>query len=238
MRDLPALRSAIAHCIKCGVQLPRELLKFVAAKTTGSFQANLWAAVQHLYQSPNGFGQMEFETYFQEIITFELTQAWQDGMRSLGLDPLYDNTEAGDAELAGIVADEISQSYNLESDIMDAALADPPIPVNTFRSRIALWVNRYNDTKNQAIAYYSGLGQRLKWKEGGTHDKCDTCVALNGLVAFASEWEQAGFHPQQPPNDLLACSGWKCECELEPTNERRSYGVMAKLLDIAAAANV
>ena len=83
MRNYPALCDSIAYCVKVGIPIPIELLQYIAAKTTGSFQANMWAAVQHLYSNPNHFGQMEFEVIIKEILTVELTQAWQDGMRSL-----------------------------------------------------------------------------------------------------------------------------------------------------------
>jgi len=60
------------------------------------------------------------------------------------------------------------------------------------------------------------------WVFDDTAEKCDTCLALNGIVAYAWEWETAGFRPQSPPNALLTCGGWHCECELRHTEKRRS----------------
>lgn len=43
---------------------------------------------------------------------------------------------------------------------------------------------------------------------------------LNGIVAYAREWNEYGIHPQSPPNDLLECGGWRCQCRLVSTAKR------------------
>jgi hypothetical protein len=70
----------------------------------------------------------------------------------------------------------------------------------------------------------AGVGAKLQWVYGDT-DHCETCLSLNGLVAYASEWAASPYHPQQPPNDYLDCGGWKCKCKLEPTNKKRSKNI-------------
>jgi hypothetical protein len=103
-----------------------------------------------------------------------------------------------------------------------------------FQSRVDMWVNRYEDTKNEAILFYSEKNQRLRWVYGDTQH-CETCAQLNGIVAFASEWEQAGVQPQSPPNDLLTCGGWNCQCILEPTDDRRSPDALTRIMDAITA---
>jgi hypothetical protein len=98
-------------------------------------------------------------------------------------------------------------------------------------ARAELWANRYTDTVN--IAILTTKEQKLVWNLGATEEHCETCAALNGIVAWASEWELANVHPQSPPNDLLECGGWKCDCSLEPTEKRRSPKALTTLLDIA-----
>lgn len=106
-----------------------------------------------------------------------------------------------------------------------------------FQSRVDLWVSRYEDTKNEAILFYSEKNQRLRWVYGDTQ-YCETCSQLNGIVAFASEWETAGVQPQSPPNDLLECQGWHCQCTLEPTDDRRSADALTRILDAITAGNL
>jgi len=101
-----------------------------------------------------------------------------------------------------------------------------------FQSRVDLWVSRYEDTKNEAILFYSEKNQRLMWVEGDTKDKCRTCLALDGIVAYASEWEAAGVQPQSPPNPYLECSGWECGCSLRPTDQRRSPDALNIIMQI------
>jgi len=107
----------------------------------------------------------------------------------------------------------------------------------SFRSRIDLWVSRYTDTVNQARIYF-GNRTRLEWIEGDTKDKCESCLALNGIVAFAFEWEQSGVRPQSPPNGALTCGGWECQCRLEVTDKRRTPNALQRIMDIAVASNV
>jgi len=109
--------------------------------------------------------------------------------------------------------------------------------IKQFQSRVDLWVSRYEDTKNEAILFYSEKGQRLRWVYGDTQH-CETCAQLNGIVAFASEWETAGVQPQSPPNELLECQGWHCACTLEPTDDRRSADALTRILDAITAGNV
>jgi len=100
-----------------------------------------------------------------------------------------------------------------------------------------MWVNRYTDVKNQAKIYFGGK-TRLMWVEGDTKEKCPTCLALNGIVAFAQEWEMSGVRPQSPPNEILNCGGWNCSCTLQVTDKRRSPNALQRIMDIAISANI
>jgi hypothetical protein len=71
--------------------------------------------------------------------------------------------------------------------------------------------------------------QRLRWKLGKTEDHCLTCSYLDGLVAYAAEWDESGYHPQGAPNEQLQCGGWQCDCSLEPTDSPRTRGIRDKL---------
>ena len=106
-----------------------------------------------------------------------------------------------------------------------------------FGSRVDIWANRYPETENRARMHFGGK-QRLEWVLGATEKHCSTCAALNGIVAFAEEWEESGVQPQSPPNGALECGGWQCDCSLVPTDRRRSANALTRIMDIATAGNV
>jgi hypothetical protein len=119
------------------------------------------------------------------------------------------------------------------SDIETARMEQKPIA--PLYNRVDMWANRYNDVKNQAIVHF-GKRTKLEWQLGETEEHCGTCAELNGTVAFAYEWEQAGLRPQNAPNDMLECGGWQCGCQLTPTDKRRTRLAINKLMRIAEAA--
>jgi len=197
-------------------------------KTVDWYDRAMWRAVQDLY---NGvIGSMEFETFMIDAIQNQLRRAWNEGMRSLQLDPVDDQTMEGEMRLQDIMLSELDYVGPLAQDIWAAAYANAPI--DPFHARVDIWTNRYTDVVNQAVTFYSGLGQKLQWKIGATEQHCDSCAYLDGLVAYASEWETAGLHPQQPPNPRLGCKGWKCSCSLDPTDQRRSPNVLDTLMSV------
>jgi hypothetical protein len=84
-------------------------------------------------------------------------------------------------------------------------------------------------------------GGNLEWEEGDTVEKCDICKALDGIVAFASEWAVLGVRPQNAPNPMLTslragknkgCAGWHCDCKLKPTTKRRSPNAFGRIEEI------
>ena len=116
-------------------------------------------------------------------------------------------------------------------DIVDARIDGAPI--DPLLARASMWANRYNEAYNQAVALITKeMGGRLVWNYGEA-EHCKTCLSLNGIVAFASEWDTLGVHPQGAPNSKLECGGWKCQCSLTPTTKRRSpnaYGRIEAIL--------
>ena len=94
--------------------------------------------------------------------------------------------------------------------------------------RAQLWVNRYNDVKSEA-QILACKDQKLRWDLGLTEKHCRTCYALNGKVKRASFWKKLGVRPQNAPNYLLECEGWKCDCGMVVTDEPLSRGAMPSL---------
>lgn len=202
-------------------------------KSIGTYGRQLWKYCLDLYRS--GDGGM-FLNQFIEAIGNQMTRAWNEGAREMGVEP-EEMTDTDKAELKAIIDSEYDHVLDLGEAILISRNGTMEEFRQQFRPRIDMWVARYNDAANRAKVYFGGR-QRLVWTLGATEEHCTTCAALNGIVAFAYEWEQSGIRPQSPPNEILSCGGWKCDCSLMPTDKRRSPDALGRLMDIATAANV
>jgi hypothetical protein len=62
--------------------------------------------------------------------------------------------------------------------------------------------------------------QNYRWKYGDTIEHCESCSDMVAVgVQSAVYWrdqQAAGIYPQSPD---LSCSGFHCDCELEPTDD-------------------
>lgn len=151
----------------------------------------------------------------------QLKRAWNEGMVENGLDPDQDKTPEMEARIDELINNE----YDHVTDLIDFinTQKEDKAGMVAIDSRIDLWVNRYNDVVNIAIKETSKAEDLLEWIYGDT-EHCDTCAALNGIVATKDEWDARDLHPQQPPNDMLECGGWRCQCQLLPTDKKPTEG--------------
>lgn len=158
-------------------------------------------------------------------ITLAYRAAWKDEGTG-GAMPDYLATASEDAILY-----QFDFVDKFARDIVDARIDEKPI--DGLLARVPLWANRYDESYNAAMLLISEQsGGKLVWVYGDT-DHCETCMGLNGIVAYASEWSEAGVQPQNAPNDSLECGGWRCQCRLEPTTARRTPKAIDKILRIA-----
>lgn len=165
-------------------------------------------------------------------ITLAYREAWNDEGDG-GKIPDYLTSASDEAILAQF--DFVDQYAR---DIVDARVDKTPI--DPLLSRAALWANRYTENYNNAVALIAlQNGGKLEWVEGDTEEKCDKCQALDGIVAYASEWMELGLQPQNAPNEHLkpsgdktGCSGWHCSCGLLSTDKRRTKNAMEKIRGI------
>jgi len=204
-------------------------------KNQTDYQAALWSAMGALYQ---GGSLATFTNRFKATIQSYLTQAWNDGAREMNVAP--DEMSPDDLGiLAAILNNEFKFVQRLADDIQAAADAGYTVEDYTraFWRRAVLWANRYKETANRARMTF-GSKVRFMWTEGDTLQKCETCVALDGIVAYGWEWAAAGFHPQMPPNPLLQCDGWGCDCDLSPTDRRRTPRALDYLTNLATQGHV
>jgi len=204
-------------------------------KTEAMFLRQLWNYTLTLYRDGD-------ETAFLDdmiaSIRNQLTRAWNEGADAVGV-TVDEYTEQDNAALETIIQNEYDQVISLADAVLNARanlMATPDFRAQ-FKPRVEMWANRYGDVVNRAKTHFGGR-MKLEWVLGETEEHCETCNRLNGIVAWASEWETAGIHPQSPPNPILECGGWRCGCRLEKTDKRKTSDALGKLLDIATAANL
>lgn len=178
----------------------------------------------------------EFNTELADLIENQFRRAFNEGMRNNELDPIKDMTPEWEAEYQRMVTDQYAFIERFAKDILEGAKSGQS--KDEFMARADLWANQYESVVNEAQLITADKKQKYKWTLGATEEHCDTCSRLNGIIAYAEEWEKAGFHPQRPPNELLECGGWRCDCSLEPTDKRRTADALEILLDIATGSNV
>lgn len=220
------LRKALADAIKyldySGVDV--GFIVKDAIKTVAFYQRSIEGLVRDLYRG--NIDASEFENSMVDLIDQQLDRAWREGMRKNELDPEKDTTPEMEQELEDIKLRELDYLTGFADAVAEAAQKDaeqetPNSRLQGLYVRGSSWSNRYTDVVNQAVLFTAEPDGRLEWIYGDT-EHCETCSALNGIVATAEEWNDSGFRPQSPPNDSIVCGGWHCECELAPTDKRRT----------------
>lgn len=158
-------------------------------------------------------------------------QAWEDDGNTTQLPDFLQ------ASLDQMIIDQANFDWVLQyyHDIIDAKVDETPI--DPLLARAGMWANRWNEANNTAkLVIAKETGGKLEWVEGDTEDKCPVCLALNGIVAYARDWEELDVQPERGPNwalsnDPLGCKGWKCECELKPTDKRKTANARDKIME-------
>jgi len=222
-----ALTDAILYAAK-RVTLPPDLAEdVVALKTLEYYRRTAERLARQLYNG--AITQDAFENSLLDVMDAQLTRAWNEGMRANGLDPQTDFTPKMQADLERFKLAEVDHIPDFSAAIVDAAERDatneaPGAALPGLYARADLWAARYPDIVNTAILLTAEPADRLEWVLGATEEHCETCNALNGIVASAEEWDASGFQPQSPPNSSIECGGWRCLCQLIPTEKRRTKG--------------
>jgi len=188
-------------------------------KTVGHYERVLKEAVHDLYN-----GVIDDRTFIDNLLNLidgQLTRAWNEGMRNNDLDPQRDMTPEWEEALENLKLNELDYVDDFADEIIRAAKAGDPI--DPFLDRSTLWANRYNEVVNTSMIT-TRPEDRFAWRLGATEEHCATCATLNGVVATGQEWQESGYHPQEPPNGMLECGGWRCDCRFEYTEEPATEG--------------
>ena len=197
-------------------------------KTYDYFLAQIRGLVRGVYSGTIG-GQ--FIDTMANLISGQLTQAYQQAFEDEGYTDFF-LPEYLQTSLTEAIAYQYTFVDQYYRDIVDARI--DATSIDPLLQRAAMWANRWNEGYNEAVKLITAEnGGKMIWQYGEA-EHCDTCRALNGIVASAKEWEAAGVKPQNAPNPLIDCGGWQCKCSLTPTTRRRSPKALDTILNIIA----
>lgn len=214
------------------------LWRMVEIKTEEMFLRQLRTYCLQLFRGE--LGEFAWIDDMSTTIADQMGKAWREGARAVEVEP-SEFTDEDIEELDKIIRSEYEYVLALGSDILTLRLMGGMLEDyrNKFASRIEVWAHRYTDVVNQAKVWFGKRKKvKLKWQFGATEEHCATCAALNGIVAYAEDWEQSMVHPQNPPNQALECGGWRCDCALVPTTERATNNALERIQDIVIASKL
>jgi hypothetical protein len=218
IKSMPAMRPYLKGRARWLTYFPESY------KSYDYYLANIQGLVNGVYSNYIGG---EFIDSIANLISGQLLDAYQQAIADQGFTDFFlpDYLQASLDELILKQYDYVDQFYR---DIVDARLDGKP--VEPLLARAELWAQRWTEAYNEATRLMTVQnGGNLEWVEGDTQDKCSTCLALDGIVAWASEWDMLGVKPQNAPNKKIECGGWKCGCSLTPTDKRRSPGAYGRI---------
>lgn len=205
-----------------------------AMKTTNAYELHVWGYMRDYFAGEvNAFG---FIDLMAAEIENQLWRGWREGAEVMGVYP-EDFTDDDNVIIESMIVNE--QNYldgiagDIEAFIAEGDHTDEEFNAR-FRQRSVLWARGYQTAADQAKLHF-GDKERMEWVLGSSEESCETCLALNGIVAWAREWEEAAV---MPGGSMLACGGWQCHCTLNKTDKRRTPKALDKILDIMTAANL
>lgn len=187
-----------------------------------SYKASLRPIVRAYWSGV--FDQQTFTEEMTFAIADGLDQAFAEGAKQCGILP-EDYTDAENKALTDSIKKEQGHIGNLESFVFEHRKGEGKL--GEAFARLNDWALRYTDVSNQAKAL-TCKDKKLEWRVGPT-EHCRTCAKLNGKVKRASVWDSSGIRPQNPPNPLLVCKGFRCQCELFVTNKPVSKGPLPRV---------
>lgn len=233
MTDLKqALSNAVSqlHGGELPIKTWADLIRLGVVKTYEFYLNTLIRLVRSVYQ---GYLGGEFIDIMANLVQGQINQAYGQAW--------IDEGDGGtmpeyllDAATAFILQQymHVDQYYR---DIVDARIDGTSIEPLFVRAQ--MWAGQYDTAYRDALLLiHTENGGNLVWRKGQTEQGCETCARLDGLVMSAKDWDELGLHPRDYPNPQLACEGGgpanNCDCELVPTDQRRSPNARTDAMNI------
>lgn len=165
-------------------------------------------------------GEIDVITFSQSMnasIRRHFNMAWNEGAATCGVLPDERTAEENQALNEQIIIS-MNSVFNLYQYADENSKANDGLWV-TVLTRLELWENSY--VRVFELAKIMGCeNTKYQWVYGPT-EHCSTCRRLNGKVYRASVWQEIGIYPR---SSLLECRGFRCQCQLVPTNARLTPG--------------
>lgn len=196
-------------------------------KDSDGYTMAIRAAVRGLWN-----GQADYDWFYHQMSSairsprVGLAAAWAAGAKECGILP---NEFTKDEKLAleNAIQYEMQWIDGFATAIEEGSKAEGG-KLGPLFQRAAIWTGRWEGVKAQAMAM-ACADRKLKWVLGPTEESCRSCSRLNGKIKRASYWNERGILPRVHGAEYLACHGFRCLCELQPTDEPASKGPLPKL---------
>ena len=192
-----------------------------AVKTYEYFLRTLDTSVRNLWNGK--ISESQFVDGLAGLLEQQMRRAWNEGMRENGLDPTKDMTDQWEQIYQGLVTEQFQYVDQYAADIV-AARSREGASIDPFRARVSMWAYNYTSTVNTSKIVTASPEDRFIWKLGRTEQHCETCAALNGVVATAKDWDALRSKGIEPQGDNLMCGGWNCDCTVEITDKPLTKG--------------
>lgn len=160
----------------------------------------------------------QFEETLQSTIRRNLSKAWLEGAKECGIS--QDDLTEQEIEARDAFISEQFEYIGGFAEAIEENSKENEGRLGSLYSRAEMWVNRYGEIKNQAKAM-ACKDAKLEWKTNvRCKEHCYSCTRLNGKVKRASYWNRTIL----PRSRNLECGGFRCCCDLMPTDKPVSRG--------------
>lgn len=175
-----------------------------------SYIANLKANARGLWSGVRSVS--DFENTMRAALNRGFNQAWTEGAKQCAVQP-NERTQEEVLKLDELITFNFSFASGLGVWI-EKNSRDNGGKLGTIFTRMDMWARRYEEVKSIASQMACGdLKKQWDWDPGKEH--CEDCRKYNGRVHRNSVWHRWGIHPR---STVLACGGFRCGCELNPTD--------------------
>jgi hypothetical protein len=196
----------------------RKIFGIILSETQKSYELQIRRLGRLLHKG--AINRSQFESLMFTTLDVNLTWAWSEGLKEVGIDP-SEQTFIEKLTMKGEIVRQQSYIPRLAEFIMRKRGE----AFSTVTHRFPLWANRYLEMQNLA-KQMAREDVKLMWVYDPQKDHCKDCRRLNGKVKRASYWRTSGVDPQSPG---LACHGMHCGCKLVVTDAPMSKGPLPKI---------
>ena len=185
---------------------------------TSNYRSGLRAAIRGLWSGV--LDRQQFWDAMSSAIHRGLMGAWYTGAADCGIAPDELSAQEQQALQAAIDYEHLWIG-RLANDVEAGSKANGG-QLSPLFSRLEVWIGRWEGVVSKARVMACG-DRKLRWTLGPT-EHCSSCMKLDGKVKRASFWNDMGILPRVHGAWYLDCQGFRCQCELLPTDEPLSKG--------------